>query len=140
MPGIDEENIVKHKSKWLRVAPGALLLWSTVGFAEQPKAPMPPIFSYASDPADILRNYPLGIINEQTAFTHHGGAIRKIILPNGNQGWLYKVGESIDVPSLYILQFSNDGVVIDVLNKDYRYKKGHSALQYQYLQGMEAAE
>lgn len=34
-------------------------------------------------------------------------------------------------------EFSAGGVVIDVLHMDYRYKIGHSALQYQYLQHLE---
>ena len=55
-----------------------------------------------------------------------------------NPGWLYKSGEKEGVPSIYVLEFSNDGIVIDVLHKDYRYKIGHSALQYQYLQHVEA--
>ncbi|HYQ70812.1 MAG TPA: hypothetical protein VET88_02670 [Gammaproteobacteria bacterium] len=37
-----------------------------------------------------------------------------------------------------MLEFSRDGLVIDVLHKDYRYKIVHTALQYQYLQQVEA--
>jgi hypothetical protein len=95
--------------------------------------PMPPSFAFENEHTDILSSYPLGIINEQDAFAHHGGPIRKEVLPNGNQGWIYVSGEKAGVPSIYILQFSQDGFVIDVLHKDYRYKIGHSALQYQYL-------
>jgi hypothetical protein len=98
---------------------------------------MPPTFSYESDPAEILHNYPLGVFNEQDSFAHHGGPVRKVMLPNGNRGWLYKAGEEVGVPSIYILQFSSDGIVIDVLHKDHRYKIGHSALQYQYLDHVE---
>jgi len=94
---------------------------------------MPPSFSINNEPADVLRNYPLGIIKEKEAFAHHGGPIRKVVLPNGNQGWLYKAGEKAGVPSVYILEISGEGVVIDVLHKDSHYKIGHSALQYQYL-------
>lgn len=94
---------------------------------------MPPSFAYGNEPHDVLGSYPLGIINEQDAFAHHGGPIRKEILPNGNQGWFYMSGEKAGVPSIYVLQFSHAGVVIDVLHKDHRYKLGHSALQYQYL-------
>lgn len=94
---------------------------------------MPPDFAFGNEPSDILRSYPLGTINEQEAFAHHGGPIRKETLPNGNQGWIYLSGEEAGVPSFYVLQFSQDGIVIDVLHKDYRYKIGHSALQYQYL-------
>lgn len=94
---------------------------------------MPPSFAFGNEPSDVLSGYPLGIINEQDAFAHHGGPIRKEVLPNGNQGWIYMSGEKVGVPSIYVLQFSHDGIVIDVLHKDHRYKIGHSALQYQYL-------
>lgn len=129
---------MKRKSKWLWVVLGALVLWASAGLAAQSQKPMPPSFSLETDPADVLHNYPLGIINEQDAFAHHGGAVRKVTLPNGNPGWLYKAGEEAGVPSIYVLEFSRDGIVIDVLHKDYRYKIGHSALQYQYLQHVEA--
>jgi len=129
---------MKSKYKWLWIVPGVLVLWTSVGLAGQPQKPMPPSFSLESDPAEILHNYPLGIISEQDAFAHHGGPVRMVTLPNGNRGWLYKSGEEAGVPSIYVLQFSSDGIVIDVLHKDYRYKIGHSALQYQYLQHVEA--
>ena len=116
----------------------ALVLWASAGLTGQPKKTMPPKFSLANDPAEILHNYPLGVISELDAFAHHGGPVRKMILPNGNRGWLYKSGEKAGVPSIYVLEFSGDGMVIDVLHKDYRYKLGHSALQYQYLQHVEA--
>lgn len=101
--------------------------------AAQTTKQMPPSFEFGNEPSDVLKNYPLGSINQQDAFSHHGGPIRKEVLPNGNQGWIYKSGDKAGVPSIYVLQFSSDGVVIDVLHKDYRYKIGHSALQYQYL-------
>ena len=94
---------------------------------------MSPSFAFGNEPSDILSSYPLGIINEQDAFAHHGGPIRKEALPNGNQGWIYKSGEEVGVPSIYVLQFSPDGIVIDVLHKDHRNEIGHSALQYQFL-------
>ena len=93
----------------------------------------PPSFSFGNEPSEVLRSYPLGTINEQDAFAHHGGPIRKEVLPNGNQGWIYQPGLEFGVPSIYVLQFSGDGVVIDVLHKDYRDKLGNSALQLQYL-------
>lgn len=37
------------------------------------------------------------------------------------------------VPDIYLLEFFSEGLVIDVLHKDYRLKAGHSALQYQFL-------
>lgn len=115
-----------------------LLAWAANIQAETSKKPMPPVFSLDNDPAEILHEYPLGIITSQDAFAHHGGPVRKVTLPNGNEGWLYKSGENAGVPSIYILQLSKEGLVIDVLHKDYRYKIGHSALQYQYLQHVEA--
>jgi len=105
-------------------------------FAVQMKKSMPPTFSFRHEPEKVLREYPLGLINQQEAFAHHGGPIRKIILPNGNNGWLYSTGEEAGIPELYILQFSNDGLVIDVMHKSLHYKNGHSALQYQFLQGI----
>ena len=101
---------------------------------------MPPSFGFGNEPSDILKSYPLGIINEQDAFAHHGGPLRKEKLPNGNQGWVYQSGEEFGVPSIYILQFSNDGVVTDVLHKDLHGKLGHSALQYQFLVDKDPAE
>lgn len=94
---------------------------------------MPPSFAFGNEPSDVLSNYPLGIINEQDAFARHGGPIRKEVLPNGNQGWIYQSGEEFGVPSIYVLQFSDDGVVIDVLHKDYRSETGHTALEFQYM-------
>jgi hypothetical protein len=129
---------MKQKSKWLWAISAVLFLWAANGHALEPQKPMPPKFGFEVDPADALHNYPLGVITEQDAFAHHGGPVRKVTLPNGNPGWLYKSGEEAGVPSIYVLEFSSDGVVIDVLHKDYRYKIGHSALQYQYLQFVEA--
>ena len=125
---------MKQKSKWFWAVTVVLFVWVSEGHALEPQKPMPPKFTLEVDPADALHNYPLGVITEQDAFAHHGGPVRKVTLPNGNPGWLYKSGEKEGVPSIYVLEFSNDGIVIDVLHKDYRYKIGHSALQYQYLQ------
>ena len=128
---------MKQIITWVPVVLSFLVLSTVNVVAEQPLKPMPPGFSLSNAPEDILRNYPLGIINQQDAFAHHGAAIRKEVLPNGNTGWLYKAGEEAGVPSIYLLQFSKDGVVIDVLHKDYKHKIGHSALQYQYLESVE---
>jgi len=68
---------MKSKRKWPWIVPDALVLWTSVGLAGQPQKPMPPKFSFESNPAEVL-------------------------------------------------------------HKDYRYKIGHSALQYQYLQHVEA--
>lgn len=129
---------MKTRNKFLRSALIIFVFGTTIAFAGKAKPPMPPTLSYATNPVEILRNYPLGVITNQDAFAHHGGPVRKLTLPNGLQGWLYKTGEKVGVPGIYMLQFSNEGVVIDVLHKDHRYKIGHSALQYQILQEMEA--
>lgn len=126
---------MNHKWKWSYVLLSASMLWASASYADQLKKPMPPNFSLENHPRTVLSNYPLGVINTQEAFAHHGGAIRKLTLPNGNQGWLYKVGEEVGVPSIYILELSNN-LVIDVLHKDHRYKIGHSALQYQFLNNL----
>ena len=94
---------------------------------------MPPSFSIDNELAEVPKKYPLGTITEQEAFAHHGGPVRKVVLPNGNRGWLYKAGEVAGVPSVYILELYGSGIVIDVLPKDVHYKIGHTALQYQYL-------
>jgi len=126
------------ESKWLRVVLGALVVWSSAGLAVEQSKPKPPAFSIENDPAEVLHEYPLGSITKQEAFAFHGGPIHKVTLPNGREGWLYLVGEKAGVPNIYVLEFSSDGVVIDVLHKSYRYKIGHSALQYQYLQHVDA--
>jgi hypothetical protein len=124
---------MNRQRKWSYAVLAALMLWASASIADESKKPVPPTFSLKSHPMNVLSNYPLGVINKQNAFAHHGGAIRKMTLPNGNQGWLYKAGEEEGVPSIYVLEFSNEDFVIDVLHKDHRYKIGHSALQYQYL-------
>lgn len=53
--------------------------------------PMPSKFTLNQEAGKILQGYPLGIINQQDAFSHHGPPLKKIILPNGNWAWLYKV-------------------------------------------------
>ena len=107
---------------------------SNAALAAQAQKQMPPTFTFMHEPEKVLSNYPLGMINEQEAFAHHGGPVRKVALPNGNKGWLYSTGEKAGIPELYILQFSNGGKVIDVMHKNVHYKNGHSALQYQFLQ------
>jgi hypothetical protein len=111
-----------------------LFLISGITTAVPVQKQMPPMFSVQSDPEDILRNYPLGSINMQEAFAHHGGPVRKLMLPNGNRGWLYVTGEEAGIPNIYVLEFSKDGIVVDVLHKSLHYKNGHTALQYQFLQ------
>jgi len=124
--------------KWSGIVLGVLVFWSSLSLAVEQKTPKPPAFSIENDPAEVLHEYPLGTITKQEAFAFHGGPIHKVTLPNGEEGWLYLVGEEAGVPNVYVLAFSSDGVVIDVLHKSYRYKLGHSALQYQYLQHVDA--
>ena len=112
------------------------MLFLNTALADQAKKPMPPIFSFNYEPEKVLREYPLGLINKQEAFAHHGGPLRKLQLPNGNDGWLYSVGEEAGTSELYILQFSREGMVVDVMHKSLHYKNGHSALQYQFLRGV----
>ena len=112
------------------------ILISNIVVAGQVKKPMLPTFSFKQEPEKILCEYQLGLINKQEAFAHHGGPVRKLTLPNGNNGWLYATGEEAGIPELYILQFSNEGLVIDVMHKSMHYKNDHAALQYQFLQGV----
>jgi hypothetical protein len=102
-------------------------------FAEQMKKQMPPVFSFSHEPEEVLTEYPLGMINKQEAFAHHGSPVRKLLLPNGNHAWLYSTGEEAGIPEIYILQFSDGGKVIDVMHKSLHYENGHTALQYQFL-------
>ena len=53
---------------------------------------MPPSFSEQNEPEMVLRAYPLGVTTKQAAFSHHGKALRTLILPNGKEGWVYEVG------------------------------------------------
>lgn len=115
----------------------ALLMLSATSNMAFAYKPMPQVFSLDKDAAVVLRNYPLGILHRDEAFAHHGRLVRTVILPNGNSGWMYKVGEQAGIPNIYVLEISRDGYVVDVLHKDIHYKIGHSALQYQFLSGRE---
>lgn len=115
----------------------AFVLISSIATAAQAYKSMPPTFSYDQNAEKVLREYPLGLISMGEAFSHHGAPVRKLILPNGNKGWLYSTGRDVYTPNLYILQFSDKDIVIDVLHKSLHYKNGHTALQYQFLQGSE---
>lgn len=121
------------ESRAMTFAVIGLLLLFAAPIAAQATKQTPPSFEFGNEPSDVLKNYPLGSINQQDAFAHHGAPILKEVLPNGNEAWIYKSGEMAGVPSIYVLQYSSDGIVIDVLHKDHRYKIGHTALQYQYL-------
>jgi hypothetical protein len=112
---------------------------------------MPPNFTVQSDPGTVLRNYPLGTITKQAAFSHHGKSVRTLILPNGKEGWVYEVGvkqaETYANPTgrkqtvyetgagdgvrTYTLVFDDKGVVIDVLYNEQGRHDGLAALQVQ---------
>lgn len=113
--------------------------------------PMPPNFSGQLEPEEALRAYPLGVINKQAAFSHHGKALRILILPNGKEGWLYEVGvkqariyqqasrgkQTVyeagpdNRASTYTLVFDNKDMVIDVLYNENGRHDGLTALQEQ---------
>ena len=131
-----------------------LLLTSTMALVTTAMAgqlAMPPVFTVQSDPETVLRAYPLGVITKQAAFSHHGKAIRTVILPNGKEGWVYEVGikdaRTYEHPTkqkhtvyetepgngvrTYTLEFDSKGVVIDVLYNEQGRHDGLTALQVQ---------
>ena len=133
-----------------------ILLTSTVAMVTTAMAgplSMPPSFTVQSDPETVLRAYPLGLITKQAAFSHHGKAIRSLILPNGKVGWVYEVGikqaKTYQHPTnekqkhtvyetepgngvrTYTLEFDSKGVVIDVLYNEQGRHDGLTALQVQ---------
>ena len=131
-----------------------LLLTSTMALVTTAMAgqlAMPPVFTVQSDPETVLRAYPLGLITKQDAFSHHGKAIRTVILPNGKEGWVYEVGikeaRTYEHPTkekhtvyesepgngvrTYTLEFDSKGVVIDVLYNEQGRHDGLTALQVQ---------
>lgn len=101
---------------------------------EQKYSPIPPAFSSASVPEETLRKYPLGVITKQAAFSHHGQATRTIALPNGNEGWVYQIGEGRGLRT-YTLVFDAKGVVTDVLYNERNWRNGFTALQLQAQAG-----
>ncbi len=112
---------------------------------------MPPSFSEQKEPETMLRAYPLGVTTKQAAFSHHGKALRTLILPNGKEGWVYEVGgkqaQTYQHPTrekhtvyeagpgngvrTYTLVFDDKGVVIDVLYNEKGRHDGLTALQVQ---------
>ncbi|MFH1820199.1 MAG: hypothetical protein ABIC92_20190 [Pseudomonadota bacterium] len=114
---------------------------------------MPPSFTEQVEPETVLRAYPLGVITKQAAFSHHGKAVRSLILPNGKVGWVYEVGgkqaKTYQHPTkekqkhtvyetepgngvrTYTLEFDDKGVVIDVLYNEQGRHDGLTALQVQ---------
>lgn len=98
--------------------------------AEQKYPPMPPDFSTKTNMEAALLKYPLGVITKEAAFSHHGKATRTVTLPNGNEGWVYQVGEGYGLRT-YTLEFNEKGVVIDVLYNEKGRHNGLTALQVQ---------
>ena len=112
---------------------------------------MPPSFADKLEPEAVLSAYPLGVIPKQAAFSHHGKALRSLILPNGKEGWVYQVGgkqaQTYQHPTrekqtvyeagpgngvrTYTLVFDDKGVVIDVLYNEKGRHDGLTALQVQ---------
>lgn len=133
-----------------------LSLWPVASLAQRVGLPMPPTFAPNTSIEQTLRGYPLGVITEQAAFSHHGGPRRKLTLPNGLAGWVYDVGgvpttvpyvsptgrkqavketEAAHPVRSYTLVFDNRGVVVDVLyNEDGRHD-GLTALSLQNVKG-----
>lgn len=110
-----------------------LALVSAFTHAEEQKyLPMPPYFSASSDPETVLRDYPLGVITRQAAFSHHGKETRSVKLPNGNEGWVYQVGEASRL-STYTLEIDAQDRIIDVLYNERGRHNGLTALQIQSL-------
>ncbi|MDP1645367.1 MAG: hypothetical protein Q8L71_07670 [Thiobacillus sp.] len=112
---------------------------------------MPPSFTEQVEPETVLRAYPLGVITKQAAFSHHGKAVRTLILPNGKEGWVYQVGgkqaRTYRHPTsekhtvyetgpgngvrAYTLVFEDKGVVSDVLYNEKGRHDGLTSLQIQ---------
>ncbi|MBD3620230.1 MAG: hypothetical protein LPK43_01030 [Gammaproteobacteria bacterium] len=90
--------------------------------------PQPPTLPRdAGDPSEALQAYPLGVIDELTAFGQHGGAHQKITLPNGHMGWVYEYGYGHGTHR-YILEFDQRGVVSNVIYRGLGPHDGISAL------------
>lgn len=109
-----------------------LLIQGSIALAQQEPVPMPPGFTLSADPEKTLAAYPLGAINKEVAFSHHGKANKEVTLPNGNTGWLYDVGGR-EWHKAYMLVIDKDGIVNDVIYYDHgRFAKyGLTALQVQ---------
>lgn len=126
---------------------------ATASLAGQAGQSMPPSFTVEVEPESVLRAYPLGVITKQAAFSHHGKAVRTLILPNGEEGWVYeargKQAQTYQHPTkekerhtvyetepgngvrTYTLVFDDKGVVIDVLYNERGRHDGLTALQVQ---------
>ncbi|TCV90249.1 hypothetical protein [Sulfurirhabdus autotrophica] len=111
-----------------------LMLSSSFSFGQQTGLlPMPPVFSTKIEREIVLKDYPLGVITKQAAFSHHGKPVHVATLPNGLEGWTYEVGEGFGLHT-YTLEFDKRGVVIDVLYNENGRHDGLTALQVQRQQ------
>ena len=129
---------------------GTLGFWMAGATAQE--LPMPPRFTLDSVPEEVLRSYPLGVVTELAARSHHGHPAHELTLPNGLQGWVYEVygaeagttyvepsGEERTVKEIrrgepqfsFTLVFGAQGKVIDVLYDEPRAEPGPTALVYQ---------
>ena len=129
-----------------------VLFLATLVQAETNYKPMPPVFNQETSPQQILERYPLGQIDRQAAFSHHGKAHQTVTLVNGLTGWVYEVhrggkpetfrrpdGEEMTMldthehpaAGTYTLMFDGTGHVVDVLYRDLRHGDANSALLVQ---------
>jgi len=97
---------------------------------------MPMRFTSDVDPESVLSSYPLGELNQTMVLSHHGKEDKKIVLPNRLQAWIYDLSYNslpkeyilpnkkkkvvyerypAGLKNIYMLVFSNDGKVIDVI-------------------------
>ena len=140
-----------------RLIAGLLFLtFATAGWAQREPAPMPPTFSQSASIEQTLQSYPLGVISQQAAFSHHGGPHSKVRLANGLEGWRYDVGgtarretyvapggerqsvretEALHAVRSYTLVFDARGIVIDVLYNERGRHDGLTALVLQQRRG-----
>lgn len=135
----------------LNILLALIMVVATAALAGQSRLSMPPSFTDEVQPETVLRAYRLGVITKQAAFSHHGKALRTLILPNGKEGWVYEVGgkqaQTYQHPTrekhtvyeagpgngvrTYTLVFDDKGVVIDVLYNEKGRHDGLTALQVQ---------
>jgi len=129
-----------------------ILVWAPIVFAEP--LPVPPNLTPQENAEDLLRDYPLDVITELAAHSHHGHPDHKITLPNGLEGWVYEVygdreartyiqpsGSETKVAETPwaspkwsdVLVFGANGTVIDVLYDAKHPELGLSPLQVQRL-------
>ena len=129
----------------------AAACWATTAIAAD-KLPVPPRFTAETERMEVLETYPLGVITQQAAFSHHGKADFEVELPNGLEGWVYEVGRTKEKAAyrqpggeertvtetrhdrgtrLYTLVFGPGGKVIDVLYNEHGRHDGLTALQVQ---------